>query len=198
MMDIVNVGMNNAISGLSGMMCQQMEVTDIGLKKIAVKDVPDLFGGAEAMVVGIYLEISGDATGQMIVIYQPEVAFNHIYVLMGQALGTTSSLDELEVSALGEMGNIMGSYFLNSLADHAGVSLQPSPPAVMLDMAGAILDIALWQIMQENDNTFIAESSFKSCDTEINGQFLVLLSHSLLSILQPEEHCSRAAAILMH
>jgi len=107
MVEMVNDGMTNAISGLSGMMCQQIEVTDFGLKKIAVKDVPDLFGGAESMVVGIYLETSGDATGQMIVMYQPEVAYNLIDVLMGQALGTTNSFDEMEVSALGEMGNII-------------------------------------------------------------------------------------------
>ena len=184
--EMLNQGISNAISGLSGMVGQHIEVTGFGLNRISVKDVADLFGGPEALVIGIYLEVSADAAGHIIVVYKPDTAFQLVDMLMGQTLGTTQSLEEMETSALGELGNIMASFFLNAVADNAGVTLHPSPPAVMMDMAGAVLDIALSQIMEHSDDTFIVRSSFRANGQEVDGDFLVLPSPELLNVLQLE------------
>ncbi len=69
---------------------------------------------------------------------------------------------------------------------NAGGTLQPSPPAVMTDMAGAVLDIALAQIMGHSDDTFIVRPSFRANDQEVDGDFLVLPSPELLNVLQLE------------
>ena len=92
----------------------------------------------------------------------------------------------MEMPALREVGNAMASFFLNAVADNAGGTLQPSPPAVMMDMAGAVLDIALAQIMEHSDGTFIVRSSFRANDQEVDGDFLVLPSPELLNVLQLE------------
>jgi chemotaxis protein CheC len=92
----------------------------------------------------------------------------------------------MEMPALREVGNAMASFFLNAVAGNAGVTLHPSPPAVMMDMAGAVLDIALSQIMEHSDDTFIVRSSFRANDQEVDGDFLVLRSPELLNILQLE------------
>ena len=81
------------------------------------------------------------------------------------------------------MGNIMGSFFLNSLADATGLNLNPSPPAVMMDMVGAVLDVALGDIMQETDEALIVEATFGTSDRQINGTFLVMPSVSMQKAL---------------
>ena len=48
--------------------------------------------------------------------YNPKMAYGFVDLLMGQPEGTTKALGEIESSALGELGNIMGSSFLNALA----------------------------------------------------------------------------------
>ena len=177
---LVNDGITNAIAGLAGMVGQNIEVTSLGFKKILVKDVPDMFGGPEALMIGVYLEVNGSSDGHMMVAYQPETAFQLIDLMMGQSTGTTHDLAEMEESVLAEVGNIMGSFFLNSLSDNMGKRLMPSPPAVMMDMAGAVLDVILAQLMQQGDETFIVESSFGTQDKQINGRFLVMPSPGLL------------------
>ena len=101
---------------------------------------------------------------------------------MGNPTGTTSSLDEMSQSALGEMGNITGTFFLNAVADELGVFLNPSPPIVLLDMAGAILDIALAEILAERDDVFIAETSFGVSDRTVEGTFLIMPNASFMQL----------------
>src|SRR4030042_2469875 len=68
-------GVSNAIAGLSQMAGRDIKVVDMNIMKVPVKDIPDLFGGHEAIIIAIYLEIFGKANGHMIVVYKPEVAY---------------------------------------------------------------------------------------------------------------------------
>src|SRR4030043_2463757 len=134
---IFGEGVNNAIAGLSQMAGRDIKVVDMNIMKVPVKDIPDLFGGHEALIIAIYLEIFGKANGHMVVVYKPEVAFDLVDLLRDQPTGSTKELNDMEMSTLGEVGNIMGSFFLNYISDTTGQRLKPSPPAVMMDMAGA-------------------------------------------------------------
>lgn len=180
---LVSRGIENAIGGLSQMVGQDIQVSNLLAKTVAVKDTPALLGGSETLSVAIYLAVSGYATGHMIIVYQPHTAFEFVDLLLGNPTGTTHSLGEMEESVLGEMGNIMGSFFLNSLADATGLNLNPSPPAVMMDMVGAVLDVALGDIMQETDEALIVEATFGTRDRQINGTFLVMPSVSMQKAL---------------
>jgi chemotaxis protein CheC len=167
-------GFNNAIEGLSQMAGQKIQISRMEFKKVPIKDVAGFFGGAEAPIIAVYLEISGKTNGQMVVIYEPKVAFDLIDLLLGQTPGSTHELTEMERSALGEVGNIMGSFFLNYVSDTTGLSFQPSPPAVMMDMAGAILDTTLARLMEYTDEIYLMETIFGTNDRQVAGTFLVI------------------------
>lgn len=171
---LVSEGINKAVSGLSGMVGRQIVVNDLSLKKMMVKEVPDLFGGPEALMVGVYLQANGYGEGHMLVGYSPETAFKLISALLGESPQSIENLSEMEQSVLGEIGNIMGSFFLGVLADNLGTRLLPSPPAVMMDMAGAILDIPLANMLKHGEDTFIMAATFSTPDGQIDGKFLVV------------------------
>jgi chemotaxis protein CheC len=154
---LVSEGIAKAIEGLSEMVGAEMTVNTLRPRSVEVKQVPYLFGGPEVPAVGVYLQVSGGAEGQILLAYKPSTAFELVDLLMGEAPGTTQSLGEIEQSGLGEMGNIMGAFFLNSLSDSTGIRLLPSPPSVMMDMAGA--------------------------DRQMCGAFLVLPNPELLAVL---------------
>jgi chemotaxis protein CheC len=167
-------GFSNAIAGLSKMANQDIQIRQLEFKKVPIKDVAGFFGGPEAPIIAVYLEISGKTEGQMVVIYEPKVAFDLIDLLMGQAAGSTHELNDMERSVLGEVGNIMGSFFLNYISDTTGLSFQPSPPAVMMDMAGAILDTTLANLLEYTEDIYIMESTFGTTDRQVAGTFLVI------------------------
>src|SRR4030043_841052 len=181
MAQIFGEGVNNAIEGLSQMAGREVKVVRMDIKQVHVKDIPDLFGGPEALIIAIYLEIFGkaNANGHMIVVYKPEVAFGLVDLLLAQPNGTTKELTDMELSTLGEVGNIMGSFFLNYVADITGQRLKPSPPAVMMDMAGRVCEATLANILAYCDETFVVDTVFGTNDRQVSGTFVIIPDPSL-------------------
>lgn len=171
---LMTQGVTNAVSGLSQMCDTPIKVYSIDAKRIPVTDIPDLLGGPEAMAAGVYLQMSGAGSGHIVIVCDPESAFDLIDMLMGEPQGTTSEFDEMEQSVLGELGNVMGSQFLNTLADATGLDLRVSPPAVMMDMAASILDATLADLLSRTDEILILDTTFGTEDRKINGKFLAL------------------------
>ena len=180
--DLMKKGMTNSIHGLSQMVGKEFQINSINIRKVPAREMPYLLGGPEHMVVGVYITFSGASHGHILLAHQPEFAYKVLDLLMGNPLGTIDSLDEMSQSALGEMGNITGTFFLNAVADSLGVFLNPSPPIVLLDMAGAILDIALAEILAERDDVFICETSFGVSDRTIEGTFLIMPNASFMEL----------------
>ena len=181
--ELISAGISNAISGLSKMINREITIITLIPRSVDIKDVPYLFGGPKANVVGIHLRVTGSAEGQILLVYDPKAAFELLDIMMGEPPGTTQNLGELEQSGLGEIGNIMGGYFLNALAASTGLQFLPSPPVVMMSMAEPILNIALSQIQQTSGESWIVESTFGTNGYKTNGTFLVLPNPEFLYVL---------------
>jgi chemotaxis protein CheC len=125
--ELVSKATSMAISNLSQMVGQEIGVVAFRLRQIQVAEISHLMGGPETETVGIYLTVSGGADGHVMLMYDPKMAYGFVDMLMGLPPGSTQSLGEVEASALGELGNVVGSSFLNALAGATGLTLMPSP-----------------------------------------------------------------------
>ena len=181
--NLIEKGTTKAMENLSQMIGQSIEVNSFRLRSIPISEIASLVGGPDVTSVGIYLTVSGGADGHLMLIYDPGIACQFVDLLMMQPPNTTSTLGEMEQSALGEMGNIVGASFLNILADDMNIDLRPSPPAVMMDMAGALLDIIAADLMMTQDEAYVAETTFRAPDREITGMFFVMPSSGMLKAL---------------
>ncbi|MDY6911139.1 MAG: chemotaxis protein CheC [Chloroflexota bacterium] len=181
--ELVGKGTQNAVLGLSEFVGLDITITALDLKIIPVSAAAELVGGAENEVVVTYVGITGGATGHIMLVYPKPIAFGLVDMLMGTEIGSTQELGDMEASALSEMGNITGTFFLNSMADNTGMRLMPTPPTVMVDMAGAILDAALAEIMMEREEMFAMETVFASGQREISGTLLVLPTAEFMDVM---------------
>ena len=188
--ELVGVGTSNAMSGLSQMIGQEIEVSSFSLRRVPVSSIPELVGGPEVMAVGIYLTVSGSANGHLMLMYEPKIACAFVDLIMGNPPQTTETLGEMERSALSEMGNVIGAFFLSALTDATGLTLRPSPPVVMSDMAGALLDVVSADILLTQDDTYLAETTFTGEDREISGVFFVMPSEELRDALLSAERAA--------
>ena len=102
------------------------------ISKPEVKDVKELSPtiGAEEIVAGVYLPISGDIQGAALLIFPKETTFTLSDLLVRRPPGTTQELTELDKSALKEVGNIItGNYF--TVLGNRATSLFDSPGFVI-------------------------------------------------------------------
>ncbi len=146
------------------------------LKKIPISQVVERAGAPEAKIVGIYLNIESGLRGRVILILPYSFALNLIDLVMDAPRGTTTRLGLEERSALAEVGNLMLSYFLNSVVELVGWSdaLQPSPPSVVVDMLGAILNLCVTSAAAVSDDLVVIETIFKDIVRTVQFRFWVL------------------------
>ena len=183
-------GISSSIAGLSEMVGQEVRVTSLDPRQKDAQKVHDILGGPETLIAGVYLGIEGTATGQLLLAFEPDTAYRLIDMLMMQPEGTTTAIGEMEESVLGEMGNVMGAFFLTVLGDNTSGQFMPTPPLVINDMAGSVIDAILAHMMLEEDDVMAVETKFGTEDMEIEGAFLVLPSNSLVEIALQERRAA--------
>lgn len=164
---LANNGVNHAAQGLSEMIGDNISASNTEVKFIPILSVSDYLGGPENEVIGIYLRAEGKMSGQFMMILPHEKAFELIDVLMDEELGTTKELDSLGKSALAEIGNLTGTFFLNSLAEMTGLVTMPTPPDVMYDMVGAIMNVVIAFSAQMVDEILAIRTNFSHGNREV-------------------------------
>jgi len=172
--EIGNVGAGNSATALSQIINKRIDMNVPKVALVPIEAVPDLVGGPDAIVVGVFLRIYGKAPGNVLFLLPQKSAFYLVDTLMGREHGTTKSLDFMDESALMEIGNILSGAYLNAFFNFTHISMLPSIPALAMDMAGAILNIILVQLGQMGDQAMVIETQFLAEDDGINGHFFLV------------------------
>lgn len=182
---MVSKGIANALSGLSEMTGHEIKVNSLDLRWLPANEAAVVLGGTEAPGIGIYLSINGDASGHLLLMLEPKVAFQLIDLQLDLMPGTTDQLGEIERCALEDIGNITGTFFLNTLADNANIMLMPSPPEVLVDSVKAIMDVPLGLIMEKEEKALVVKATFSADERQIDGSFMILPTMDfIISILK--------------
>ena len=172
--EIGNVGAGNSATALSQVINRRIDMNVPKVSMVPLEVVPDLVGGPDAVVVGIFMRVYGKAPSNILFLLPQKSAFYLVDTLMGKPRGQTTSLDFMDESALMEIGNILSGAYLNAFFTFTQITMLPSIPALAMDMAGALLNVVLAQLGQMGDRALVIETEFLSEDDGINGQFFLV------------------------
>lgn len=168
---MVEQGLADASRALSSLTTGQIHLSPPQLTWVQLAEMPQIAGVPDSVVVAVYLGIEGDLTGHLMLLFTEEGARRTVDLLLGQPLGTTPELDELALSALAETGNICGSSCLNAISDRTGLRVVPTTPAVVIDMAGAILESVVTELYMNGDEVLMVETGLNGL---VPGHFLLM------------------------
>ena len=172
--EIGNVGAGNSATALSQVINRRIDMNVPKVSMVPLEVVPDLVGGPDAVVVGIFMRVYGKAPSNILFLLPQKSAFYLVDTLMGKPRGQTTSLDFMDESALMEIGNILSGAYLNAFFTFTQITMLPSIPALAMDMACALLNVVLAQLGQMGDRALVIETEFLSEDDGINGQFFLV------------------------
>ena len=173
--EIGNIGAGNATTALAQMLGQKVDMKVPQVKLLDFKEVGAVMGGEEQIMAGIYLLVEGDITGSIMFLLQEEAAHILVNQLMGVGSGgkMEGGFDEIELSALNEIGNIITGAYLNALSMLTNMKIYPSVPDLSIDMAGAILSVPAIEFGEVGDKMLLIQTQFTD-EKAIDGFFILV------------------------
>ena len=171
--EIGNIGAGNAMTALSQMLQCKVDMQVPQVRLLEFHEVGSLMGGEEQLMVGVYLAVEGDITGSIMFLVRTDSAKHLVNKLMMGMASEGDELNEMEISAMKEISSIITGAYLNSLSMLTNLKIYPSPPALALDMAGAILSVPAIEFGAIGDKILLIQSQFYD-DVEIDGYFILI------------------------
>ena len=171
--EIGNIGSGNAVTALSSMLSVRIDMSVPKVQMLEFKDAAAILGGEEKLVVGIYLDLYDEVEGNIMFVLDLESAINLTDMLLNRK-SEKEELDEIALSALSEVGNILASSYVNSLSELTGLKITVSVPSLAIDMAGAILSVPAIKFGQIADQILFIETVFAEDDNYVKGNLFLM------------------------
>lgn len=181
--EIGNIGAGNAATALASMLNRRIQMTVPRAGVLPLAAIPRLVGHEEDPVACVEFNVSGKAPGKILLLLTQESAFFLVDFLLGQPPGTNQALDDMGVSVIMEVGNILTGSFLNAFADFCHLEFIPSVPAFALDMLGAVLSSAFLEGGYFADRALVIETQFYDAEVKINGHFFLIPENNALQVI---------------
>ena len=140
---------------------------------LTFQELPTAISAEEETVVGIYLELESDIGGSMMFLLKMESAYYLVNRLMGRPDDYAGEFNEMDLSAIKEIGNIISGSYLSALSGMTKMVITSSVPYLAIDMAAAILSIPAIQFGQYGDNALLIQTEFGD-DVKIQGFFILM------------------------
>ncbi|MBT2688580.1 chemotaxis protein CheC [Bacillus sp. ISL-47] len=178
--EIGNIGAGHAATALSTLLDKKIDMTVPDVRVVSFEEMMDMAGGSDNIVAGVFLRIEGDAPGSMFFVLPLKQAEIFIQALPGSIVfnAEETPYNELALSALQELGNILSGSYLSSLSDFTNLSLFPSVPMLSIDMVGAIIGTGLLEISQVSDYAIVIDTALneesQSDGDSVKGHFFLL------------------------
>ncbi|MBF4691751.1 chemotaxis protein CheC [Fusibacter ferrireducens] len=171
--EIGNIGAGNAATSLAKMIDKKVDMKVPIVNVLEFDEVPEMLGGPENVVCGIFFKIEGDITGSIMFVLDQSSAINLVDLLMPR---DNAEFDEFTISALKEIGNILSGAYVSSLSGLTNLKIKISIPALAIDMAGAILSVPAIEFGQMGDSVLIIQNEFieTNASKKVDGYFFLI------------------------
>jgi chemotaxis protein CheC len=165
--EVGNIGAGNAATALSQLINAKIDMTVPAINIVPFNEIFARIGGEE-VVIAVIVRVLGDTPGNILFIFEKDIALDLIETLMGRK---EDCLSEMGNSVLCEIGNIIAGSYMNAIAKLTNLLIIPSVPAVSYDMLGAILSTIFIESGQFDEYVLDVETTFLQDNSEVSGHF---------------------------
>lgn len=180
--EISNIGMGNAATALSQLINQTVHITVPRALIVDFNEIAQVIGGEELLVAAAYVQVVGAARGHLVLVFPAEDVRTLIHLILPGADSDVTK-DELARSAVQEIGNILASSFLRSLAEMTQLNLLPTVPAVAVDYAGSIVTYVVASMYEITEKLVVVKTEFDVSGKRIAGHCVFVPEPGSLRII---------------
>ena len=187
--ELGNIGSGHAITALSKLLNNEIEVSLTSAEIIPFWKVPELFDSPNVEVFGIYSKIPFDSDLSIIQIFTKESLVNLINLLNTndkvfiENVRKIEDLDDFSISIITEIGNILTGHYASALADLLSTKLIPNLPIVALDTLNAMLNGIIAKYSQLSDYLVLIKTKISLSETKLDCIICFIPSMNILKNL---------------
>lgn len=171
--EIGNIGAGNATTAIASMLGLRIDMKVPKVELLEVSQLGSAICPEDEVIVGIFLEVQTDIEGSMMFLLKMDSAQYLVNKLMMRDMDYKAEFDEMDLSALKEIGNIIAASYLSALSAMTNMVITPSIPYIAVDMAASILSVPAIQFGQFGDNALLIETEFGD-EVMIEGYFILM------------------------
>jgi chemotaxis protein CheC len=170
--ELANIGSGTAATALSTMLGRSIDVSVPTVLALPLADAVDAVGDPEQVVTAVVMPIFGDIDGLVVLLFgQSDAAA--ICSFLGVDAGS-----ELGLSALSEIGNILGASYIGAFVSMTGLNIEPRPPETASDLLAAIVSTVLAVNAEASDIALVLDSQLIVEGEECSFSFMLVPSAS--------------------
>jgi len=172
--EIANIGSGNAAAALSRMLGHPVNISIPGIEIKGFNEAYEALGGAESIMVGTLLMLSGGIDGMMMYLLPVEVVCDLVNILMFTEIKSHEEIDEIGYSAIKEISNIMSASFVGAIVTMTDIPIDISPPEITLDMLGSIMSVPSIYFAKMSDTLLLMQNELEIAGKKTHANVLLL------------------------
>lgn len=174
MREISSIGSGNAATALSSVLDKRVKMTLPEVKVLGFNEAVRKLGGPETIVAATLVQMSGEINGIMLFLQRIDFINIVLESVSLMPIKDYSELNEFDVSALNEVGNIIISTYVNAVTKFTDISVTLSVPAIAINMLGGLLSVPMAELGEQTDKIMVLDGKFHCDDKEVYCGLLML------------------------
>jgi len=181
--ELGSIGSGNAATALSSLLDQKITMMVPQVSVLENNAAVARLGGPEKIVAAVLVAFASGIRGLILSLQSLEYINVIISNVMGKTVSDFSELDEIDVSALCEIGNIMISSYVNAISGMTGMKLDLSPPAISVNMLGAIMSVPMTEFGYEADKLVLIDGTVMFDNQPVESNLIMMPDISSLNTI---------------
>ncbi|MCI8659539.1 MAG: chemotaxis protein CheC [Lachnospiraceae bacterium] len=174
MKEISSIGTSHAATALSKLLQKEVRISIPEVSVLGYDETVSRIGDIEELVTATLVRMSNEVDGLMLFIFKLDLANVVLEKLIGRSYDSFEQMDELDYSALEEVGNIIICSYVNAFTQLVGVEIDLSVPSSTLNMLGGILTVPMAEYGYETDKLMYINAEFIMDGKKLSDGLLML------------------------
>ncbi|MFG6333084.1 MAG: chemotaxis protein CheC [Lachnospiraceae bacterium] len=174
MKEISSIGTSHAATSLSKLLQKEIRIAIPEVSVLGYEEAVDKIGEIEELVAATLVQMSNDVNGLILFIFKMDMANAVLEKLIGKKYSSFEDMDEMDYSALEEVGNIIICSYVNAFTQLVGVDIALSVPSSTVNMLGGILTVPIAEYGYETDKLMYINAEFIMDGVRLSDGLLML------------------------
>lgn len=175
--ELENIGASHAATALSVMMDREITVHVPRAQLCQYNEITTIMRGPENVVTGLLVGISDDINGFILLVLDWADAYMLTKTMLGEPADKpddNADFSDMQVSALKEVANILIGSYITAISTLTGLRIDASVPELVVDMAGAVMNLLAAAYGEYGDHVLFLETKFSDKVQSIYGHFFLI------------------------